>query len=179
VAGHSQPAGPVIRRPALLPVLLLLAAAWAVAPASALGGAERLVVEGIGYPPVKVRNKAQALAMARRAAVLDACRRALTALRQQSDPESEKGFYQNVAGFVRGMELIEETYLADGGLRIRASFDRRDVHLDSVSTKVEMAPLVIKRGAPAELRHVTREQWYDVIKPMVRIESEESAKGVR
>jgi hypothetical protein len=156
-----------------------LTTVWAIAPGSVSAETERLVVEGLGYPPVKVQNKAQALAMARRAAVLDACRRALTVLSRQHDAGSEKDFYQNVAGFVRGMELIEETYLSDGGLRITASFDRREVRPDSGSAKVEMAPLVIKRGVPAELRHVTREQWYDVIKPMVRIESEESAKGVR
>ena len=76
------------------------------------------VVSGVGYPPIKAENPAQARLMARRAAILDAYRNVLSA--RGTAQADEQTFYTGLSGFVTGLAIEREEYLEDGGIRIIA-----------------------------------------------------------
>ncbi len=138
----------------------------------------RIQVYGIGYPPVKAQNKAQALLMAKRAAVLDAYRRALAGQEDQTGPHEEgKGFYRGLSGFVKGLTIITEEYLQDGGVKIEATVPKRAISL----FKREKYPYPEisgtgpnRVGGPSK---VSIEEWYTIIEKMVQFEGGELKRG--
>ena len=148
--------------------LLVLAVALNSAfPAGSLesrnsGGDDRLVVSGVGYPPIKAQTAAQARLMARRAAVLDAYRNALTGAGAGSSDEQE--FYTGLSGFVKGMVIEKEEYLEDGGVRILAT-----VPAGSITS----SPGTAGKGMPEENRkpsQIPLDEWYSLIERSVRFE---------
>lgn len=123
---------------------------------------DTLVVQGTGYPPIKAQSAAQARLMARRAAIIDAYRNALASKGIKDYGENE--FYSELQGFVKGMNVIEEEYLEDGGIRILAHVSAKDVRVSSGITAKK--PKETGRGP---LR-ITLDEWYKIIKKLVRIE---------
>ncbi len=137
---------------------------------SAIGttDSESIVVYGIGYPPIKAESKAKALLMARRAAVLDAYR---NALKKSSDEASEtyddKSFYGNFSGFIKGMNIISEEYVNDGGVIIKARISVHDISLLR-NDKKKKDDIPERQGVP---HRVTIEEWYKIISGMVKFEN--------
>lgn len=132
---------------------------------------DSVTVYGIGYPPIKAQSEAQALLMARRAALLDAYRNALKASSGEgSDPKEDKTFYENFSGFIKGMKIVSEEYLGDGGVRVKASVSLRDVSMfQKGHNKKEgsMGYLPERLNGPEK---VTVEEWYRIISGVVRFE---------
>lgn len=121
---------------------------------------DTIIVQGIGYPPIKAQSMTQARLMATRAAVIDAYRNAIvTAGARDYD---ENNFYIGLSGFVRGMTILEEEYLKDGGIRILARVPAENVSITSTT--------VIKTnkesGSPSR---VSLDEWYRIITPLVKI----------
>lgn len=132
------------------------------------GGQDRadsdtLVVSGIGYPPIKAENAAQARLMARRAAIVDAYRNALTGA--GSSNNDEQTFYTGLSGFVRGLTIEREEYLEDGGVRILAKVPGRSVAVTSRTTREGVSER--GRGGPSP---VPLNEWYRIIERSVRFE---------
>ena len=90
---------------------------------------DSVVVNGTGYPPIKAQDPAQARLMARRAAILDAYRNALAGA--DTKETGEPDFYSHLEGFVSGITIIDEEYLIDGGLRIRAQVPEKYIYASS------------------------------------------------
>lgn len=138
----------------------------------------RITVYGIGYPPVKAENKAQALLMAKRAAVLDAYRRALTRQEDQAGPHEEReGFYRGLSGFVKGLTITTEEYLQDGGVKIEATVPQKAI---SLFKKEKQAYADIPKAGPGRVggpSRVSIEEWYSIIAKMVKFEGGELKKG--
>jgi hypothetical protein len=133
---------------------------------------DNIIVYGIGYPPIKAQSKAQALLMARRAALLDAYRNALKASSgENSEPNEDKTFYEKFSGFIRDMKIISEEYLGDGGLKVKTSISLRDVSIfQKGHNKKEgsMGYLPERLNGP---ERVTVEEWYRIISGVVRFEN--------
>jgi len=121
-----------------------------------------LVVSGIGYPPIKAQSAAQARLMARRAAVLDAYRNALSS--SGSGNSDEQAFYTGLSGFVKGMIIEKEEYLEDGGVRILAIVPGRSITVSPGTTGNGVAE---KSRAPSQ---VPLDEWYKIIGRSVRFE---------
>jgi len=132
---------------------------------------DNIIVYGIGYPPIKAHSETQALLMARRAALLDAYRNAIKAASGEgSEPNEDKTFYENFSGFIKGMKIVSEEYLGDGGLRVKASVSLRDI---SLFQKGQYKNEGSKRYLPERLNgpeRVTVEEWYRIISGIVRFE---------
>jgi hypothetical protein len=92
---------------------------------------DTLVITGKGYPPIRAENPAQARLMAKRAAVVDAYRNAVAA----KSGKTYKGDieYSQLEGFVKGMTVMSEEYLKDGGMRITAKVPTENVMVTSHS----------------------------------------------
>ncbi|MEW6417302.1 MAG: hypothetical protein AB1480_04185 [Nitrospirota bacterium] len=127
---------------------------------------DSIIVSGIGYPPIRAQSKAQALLMAKRAAVLDAYRNALRVVSGEVSETYDKTFYENLSGFVKGMKIISEDYLDDGGVRIEAIISSKDPSIFQKGKYVTGA-FSENQGSPEK---VTVEEWYRIISGMVRIE---------
>jgi len=132
------------------------------------GGQDRadndtLVVSGIGYPPIKAENAAQARLMARRAAILDAYRNALAGT--GSSNNDEQAFYAGLSGFVRGLTIEREEYLEDGGVRIFAKVPGRSVAVTPRATREG----VTEKGL-AGPSAVPLNEWYRIIERAVRFQ---------
>ncbi|MCL5023426.1 MAG: hypothetical protein M1497_08700, partial [Nitrospirae bacterium] len=121
-----------------------------------------LEVTGIGYPPIKAQNAAQARLMARRAAILDAYRNALAGAEAQG--YDERTFYTGLSGFVKGMTVENEEYLGDGGIKIRARVRTGGV-LVSPGTQKKKAGVTRNGPSPVPL-----DKWYAIIKRSVKFE---------
>jgi len=127
---------------------------------------DSIIVYGIGYPPIRAQSKAQALLMAKRAAVLDAYRNALKVISGEVSETYDKTFYENLSGFIKGMKIISEDYLGDGGVRIKASVSLRNI--TAVQERKSFTGASSEgQGSPEK---VTVEEWYRIISGMVRIE---------
>lgn len=122
-----------------------------------------LIVEGVGYPPIKAENVVQARLMARRAAILDAYRNALA--RKGASGYENDFRYSDLDGFVKGMTIIDEEYLADGGIRITAQIPSEKVILFSSGSAAGKQG---KEGMGP--RRITLDEWYRIIKKLVIIE---------
>jgi hypothetical protein len=125
-------------------------------------GNDSFVVSGIGYPPIKAENSAQARLMARRAAILDAYRNALSGT--ESPPNDEQLFYTGLSGFVKGMTIEREEYLEDGGVRIFARIPARSATLSPKTTKKDVAE---KGTGPSA---IPLNEWYRIIERSVKFE---------
>jgi hypothetical protein len=157
---------------------LLFLGAFFLTTLSVGASEERITVHGTGYPPVKAQSKAQALLMAKRAAMLDAYRRALAAQADYAGPQEEgEKFYQGLSGFVKGLSITSEEYLQDGGVKIKATVPRKAISLsskDKTDRKGIPATGSPRTGGPSS---VSVEEWYKIIEKMVRFESSDSNKG--
>ncbi len=120
---------------------------------------DSIMVSGVGYPPIKAENAAQARLMARRAAVLDAYRNALG--RPGTAGGDEKIFYSGLSGFVKGLVIDREEYLEDGGIRIFGRIPRRNI-----------APVPAARSGPGpdggKPSAVPLNEWYKIIERSVK-----------
>ncbi len=124
---------------------------------------DTMLVSGLGYPPIKAENPAQARLMARRAAILDAYRNALS--RAGGPGADENSFYTGLSGFVKGMTIEREEYLEDGGVRITARVLKGNAALFH-GTEVKTGSARPAAGPSS----VSLEQWYKIIERSVRFE---------
>jgi hypothetical protein len=150
---------------------IFFTAVWAVWASDS-----QITVSGIGYPPVKAQNKAQALLMAKRAALLDAYRRTLSdqAVRPQ---EEDEHFYRGLSGFVKGLTITNEEYFNDGGVRIEATVSKKYISLfDKEKTPKKMIPKTGSTRVEGPLV-VTVEEWHKIIEKMVNFENKSLKKG--
>ncbi len=152
---------------ALFFLALLMAASQPVFSAEAGGsrnnsGDGTVVVSGIGYPPIKAQSAAQARLMAKRAAILDAYRNALSGA--ASGTGDEQTFYTGLSGFVKGMVIKKEEYLEDGGVRIQVAVPAGGITVSSGTTGNG-----IPEKGPAPSR-VPLDEWYRIIERSVTIE---------
>jgi hypothetical protein len=139
----------------------------------------RLNVYGIGYPPVKAQNKAQALLMAKRAALLDAYGRALSIQSEDRTGLYEEDFYRGLSGFIKGLRIVREEYLNDGGVEIEAAASLKDVIVYGKGEKVDFKKERAETG-PARIKGPSRipiEEWYKIIEKMIRFDSGIATKG--
>jgi hypothetical protein len=138
----------------------------------------RITVYGLGYPPVKAQNKAQALLMAKRAAMLDAYRRALAGQADYAGPHEEgEGFYRGLSGFVKDLTITTEEYLEDGGVKIEATVPKKSISLfskEKYGKKETPSTGPTRIGGPSS---VSVEEWYKIIEKMVQFESRTQNKG--
>ncbi len=123
---------------------------------------DSFIVTGTGYPPIMAQSAAQAHLMAKRAAIIDAYRNALTA--KGIKDYDENIMYEHLQGFVKGMTVISEDYLEDGGIRVLARVSARDINVSSGVMSV--IPGEIRRGPPS----VSLDEWYKIIRKLVKIE---------
>ena len=121
-----------------------------------------IIVTGTGYPPIKAVSVAQAHLMAKRAAIIDAYRNALISSGEENF--SDNNLYTGLSGFVSGLTIIDEEYLEDGGIRIRARIPEQNI---SVSSHAVPGKLHETRLGPIK---VSMEQWYKIINKLVKIE---------
>lgn len=148
----------------LMPVLfaaafIFLAQGWAD---QNNGNNDSVIVSGTGYPPIMAQSAAQAHLMAKRAAIIDAYRNALTA--KGIKDYDENIMYEHLQGFVKGMTVISEDYLEDGGIRILARVSSKDINVSSGVMSVKPRE---KGNGPVS---VSLDEWYKIIKKLVKIE---------
>lgn len=124
---------------------------------------DTMMVSGLGYPPIKAENPAQARLMARRAAILDAYRNALS--RAGGPGADENSFYTGLSGFVKGMTIEREEYLEDGGVRIIARVPKGNAALFQ-GAKDKLGPARPAAGPSS----VSLEQWYKIIERSVKFD---------
>lgn len=118
-------------------------------------------VQGLGYPPIRAENAAQARLMAKRAAVVDAYRNSLAGKTAQGQGSDLR--YEELSGIVSGMTIIKEEYLKDGGIRITAKVQNNTIQPSADS---EIRRSDSRRGPQA----VTLDEWYSIINNLVRFE---------
>jgi len=126
---------------------------------------DTLIVQGIGYPPIKAKSMAQAHLMAKRAAIIDAYRNALAETGIQN--YSENTLYAGLSGFVSGLTVLETEYLEDGGIRILARVPVKNITVSS--NTVKSIPKNPRETLLGPLR-VTLNEWYRIIKKLITIE---------
>jgi len=122
---------------------------------------EMTTVQGLGYPPIRAENAAQARLMAKRAAVVDAYRNSLAGKTAQGQGSDLR--YEELSGIVSGMTIIKEEYLKDGGIRITAKVQNNTIQPSADS---EIRRSDSRRGPQA----VTLDEWYSIINNLVRFE---------
>lgn len=125
-------------------------------------GADVLSVEGIGYPPIKAQSVTQAHLMARRAAIIEAYRNALTATGAQEYDDNV--LYSGLSGFVKGLTVLKEEYLKDGGVRVIVSVPVKNI------TVFAKPPYEKNMGAVSGPLSITLDAWYKIIRDLVTIE---------
>ncbi len=137
--------------------------------------AEEFTVHGMGYPPIKAANKAQALLMAKRAAILDGY---ATALRNhQTVPAgslaADHFFYDDLSGFIRSAKVVKESYYADGKVEVvltgRQEADQTTPPSPRINNeKKSIKPVSMKPVQKAAPREVSQQQWLAIIEKMVQ-----------
>ncbi len=100
--------------------------------------------------------------MARRAAVLDAYRRILS-LGEKGVDKGNLHFYDNISGFVKGAQIVQEEYLSDGGLLVTLEVSTEDIALiRNMSVAAEKSEEF--SGKP---KKITLNEWYRIIERFV------------
>lgn len=128
---------------------------------------DTITVQGTGYPPIRAESAAQARLMAKRAAIVHAYRNALSPASPSPAPPSGDAAdvtYQELSGFVRGVTIVNEEYLKDGGIRITAKVPKKNIIVSTVRTEIN------KSGGSAGPERVSLEEWYKIINNLVRID---------
>ena len=143
------------------------------------GSEEFLLVQGIGYPPVKASSRTQALLMARRAAVLDAYRNAVRGRDEDGETLPERDAYKGFSAFVRGIVLVDEALLADGGIQVTVRITKGDILPLGTNGVVQMMGTERKPEAYTGPIRVNEEEWYRIIEQMVRFDGKNRKKGER
>ncbi len=136
------------------------------------GSNQSQLVQGIGYPPVKAKSKTQALLMARRAALLDAYRNTVGGQEEGREAFPERDAYQGFSAFVRGIELVDEALLADGGVQVTVRVSSGNLREVTSSKGPGRKP-----EAYAGPRRISEKEWYGIIERMVRFEGTNGKKG--
>lgn len=124
---------------------------------------EMISVQGVGYPPIRAESPAQAHLMAKRAAVVNAYRNALSPTRPSGNGSDVT--YQELSGFVSGLTVVKEEYLKDGGIRITAKVPKKNI---AVSSGLRTEVRGTKEGSGPE--RVSLDEWYKIINELVRID---------
>ncbi len=132
------------------------------------GNAGNITVHGIGYPPIKTVSKSQALLMAKRAAILDAYSR----IAWRTGETHEEHFFMHFSGFVRNMEIMQEEFLPDGGVRVSVRMKRNNALLSAHKTPAVEKSKTSTSGKSAP-RQVSRKEWFQIISTMVSFEADE------
>ncbi|MBA4374226.1 MAG: hypothetical protein C0402_15350 [Thermodesulfovibrio sp.] len=142
-----------------------------------------IAVQGIGYPPIRAESPAQAHLMAKRAAVVSAYRNAVAA--SAAGGNGRDVTYEELSGFVKGLSVVEEEYLKDGGIRITAKVPKKNIAVSSVSRTegrrpdgageagTEAGRVGIPEGSGDVFKapeRVSLDEWYKIISNLVRIE---------
>jgi hypothetical protein len=154
------------------PVLLLIAL-FLLLLGPVPGQTGTFTVRGTGYPPIKAANKAQALLMAKRAALLDGYAAVLRS--RQTTPAGglpdEQFFYEDLAGFIRSVEVVKQTYYADGKVEVvLAGKDETIKHTPLSVQKKQDKPVQPGSMRPVQIdppKEVSRQQWLAIIEKMV------------
>jgi hypothetical protein len=140
-------------------VITSITASWGIRDDSE---GETVIIKGIGYPPIKAESIAQARLMARRAAVIDAYRNALSMAGRERYEDGY--FFSSLNGFVKGMTIIDEEYLKDGGVQITA-----EVPFENITVLSKNISEIPGGGKRHGLKKISVEEWYEIIKKLVTI----------
>ncbi len=153
----------------LISFLFLSGIAWIYVSGAA--DDDMVTVQGTGYPPIRAESAAQARLLAKRAAVVDAYRNALSG-RSPSRPGPDVT-YKELSGFVSGMTVVGEEFLDDGGIRIIAKVPKKNVVTSSLAERqvrsVERSSEVPRDGLRGPVR-VSLDEWYRIINNLVKID---------
>ena len=131
--------------------------------------AEEIIIHGIGYPPIRVDDKVQALLLARRAAVLNAYAHALQKKSTATAPAADPVFYNDLSGFIRGMTVIRQHFLADGGVEVvmRGETDNIEIQTRGAARQDKGVAGAAERKKVSDL--ISQEEWFQVIEGKVDI----------
>jgi hypothetical protein len=132
----------------------------------------QIEVVGIGYPPIQSSSTAQALLLARRAALLDAYRNALRATSQVPGADEEGQLLEVISGTVRGSTVLAAEYLEDGGVRLRTMVRVNDP--PTLGQNRETGSASSGSRAP---RTVSLARWQEIVRQFVRIAPAETGGG--
>jgi hypothetical protein len=137
----------------------------AVIAANAYCATAIIEVSGKGSCPVSMKNTSQGDLLARRAAIVDAYRNLLNALRDVKPYLLGGKGYISQGGFIKGMRILSETKNADGRVEliVGLNVNLRDVRrLKDARTKRYSINYGINEATEAS-KEITREEWLEII----------------